>query len=181
MTQTASSTRPSDADGFRRAWKVVVRRWDETVQRARRLPENQLHERVDGEWSFIETLRHLVFATDAWILRAILRDPVPYHPLGLAHTEMPADTPGVPAHADARPSLDEILAVRAERMASVRQLLDQLTDRRLDELTEPVLEPGYPESKSFRVRGCLGTVVHEEWLHREYAERDLAVLERRSP
>jgi hypothetical protein len=30
------------------------------------------------------------------------------------------------------------------------------------------------------MRRCLGAVVNEEWLHREFAERDLAVLERRS-
>ena len=169
---------PTDAEGFRRAWEVVGRRWDAAVQRARAVPEDLLHERVDGEWSFIETLRHLVLATDAWVLRAVLGDPAPYHPLGLAHTEMPADTPLVPHDADARPSLDEILAVRADRMATVARVLDDLTDERLEEMTEPVLEPGYPGSESYPVRRCLGTVVHEEWLHREYAERDLAVLER---
>jgi hypothetical protein len=171
--------RATDADGFRRAWDVVVRRWDQAVQRARALPEDLLHERVDGEWSFIETLRHLVMATDAWVLRAVLGDPAPYHPLGLAHSEMPADTPGVPHDPDARPSLDEILAVRANRMATVARVLHDLTDQRLEELTQPVLEPGYPESESFLVRRCLGAVVNEEWLHREYAERDLADLERR--
>jgi hypothetical protein len=41
-----------------------------------------------------------------------------------------------------------------------------------------VLDPGYPESKAFPVSRCLSAVVTEEWLHREYAERDLAVLER---
>src|SRR4051794_25355733 len=171
--------RPTDAAGFRAAWDVVVRRWDAAVQRARELPEGLLHQRVDGEWSFIETLRHLVFATDAWVLRAVLGDPAPYHPLGLAHSEMPADTPAVPHDPDARPSLDEVLAVRAERMAMVTRVLDELTDERLDEMTEPVLEPGYPEPVAFPVRRCLTTVVHEEWLHREYAERDLAVLQAR--
>jgi hypothetical protein len=172
--------RPTDADGFRRAWEVVVRRWEGAVQRARALPDELLHERVDGEWSFIETQRHLVMATDAWVGRAILGDPAPYHPLGLAHTEMPADTPGVPHDAAARPSLDEILAVREGRMATVRRVLSELTDERLDEMTEPVLEPGYPESEAFQVRRCLGAVVNEEWAHREFAERDLAVLESRS-
>ena len=171
--------RPTDADGFRRAWEVVVRRWDAAVQRARELPEDLLHERVDGEWSFIETQRHLVMATDAWVGRALLGDPAPYHPLGLAHTEMPADTPGVPHEAGARPSLDEILAVRAGRMATVARVLGELTDERLDARTEPVLEPGYPASESFEVRRCLGTVLNEEWAHREFAERDLAVLEGR--
>jgi hypothetical protein len=172
--------RPSDADGFRRAWNVVVRRWDAAVDRARALPEDLLHERVDGEWSFIETLRHLVFATDAWVLRAVLGDPAPYHPLGLAHSEMPSDTPAVPREADARPALQEILAVRTLRMATVTKVLDELTDDQLETMTQPVLEPGYPESESFPVRRCLGAVVNEEWLHREYAERDLAVLEGRS-
>jgi hypothetical protein len=172
--------RPTDAAGFRRGWDVVVRRWDAAVQRARALPEDLLHERVDGEWSFVETLRHLVFATDAWVLRAVLGDPAPFHPLGLAHTEMPADTPGVPRLADARPSLAEVLAVRRDRMATVARVLDDLTDERLEAQTEPVLEPGYPESKAFPVRRCLGAVLDEEWLHRTYAERDLAVLESRS-
>lgn len=172
--------RPDDAAGFRAAWDVVVRRWDTAVQRARALPEDLLHEQVDGEYSFIETLRHLVFATDAWVMRAVLGGPRPFHPLGVPHSEMPADTPGVPHDPDARPTLDEILAVRADRMATVAQVLQELTDERLGEMTRPVLEPGYPESESFPVRRCLRAVVTEEWLHRAYAERDLTVLERQS-
>jgi hypothetical protein len=43
-------------------------------------------------------------------------------------------------------------------------------------MTEPVTEPGYPESKSFPVRRCLGAIVNEEWEHRLFAERDLDVL-----
>ncbi|SDT37938.1 DinB superfamily protein [Friedmanniella luteola] len=172
--------RPTGAEGFRQAWDVVGRRWEVAVQRARALPEDLLHERVDGEWSFVETLRHLVFATDAWVLRAVLGDPAPYHPLGLAHTEMPADTPGVPHEGAVRPSLEEVLAVRAGRVATVAQVLRELTDDRLDAMTAPVLEPGYPEPGPHPLRRCLGAVVSEEWMHREYAERDLAHLERRS-
>jgi hypothetical protein len=173
--------RPTDADGFREAWPVVVRRWDAAVQRARSLPEDVLHERVDGEWSFIETLRHLVFVTDAWLLRAVLGNPAPFHSLGLVHTEMPVDTPLVPHDPEARPSLDEILAVRTERMATVARALDELTDEQLDARTQPVLEPGYPASESYAERRCFTTVLNEEWLHREYAERDLARLEGQSP
>jgi hypothetical protein len=64
--------RPADADGFRDAWDTLERLWQQTVERARGMAPNLLHERVDEEWSFIETLRHLVFATDAWVKRAIL-------------------------------------------------------------------------------------------------------------
>jgi hypothetical protein len=63
--------RPIDPAGFREAWDIVERLWDETVARARRLAPQLLHESVNGEWSFIQTLRHLVFATDAWIHRVL--------------------------------------------------------------------------------------------------------------
>ena len=59
------------------------------------------------------------------------------------------------------------------------RVLDELTDERLGQMTQQTLKPGYPESKPFSVLRCLSAVVNEEWLHREYAERDLAVLERR--
>jgi hypothetical protein len=175
-----AALRATDADGFREAWSVIERRWVPTVERARRLPEAVLHERVDGEWSFIETLRHLVFATDAWVRRALLGDPSPYHPLGLPHDDMP-DLPGVPRDRDARPGLEEMLAVRADRMAGVREVMAGLTDDDVHGTTEPVLEPGYPESESFPVQRCLRAVVVEEWEHRLFAERDLDVLEGTRP
>jgi len=172
--------RPADADGFREAWDILDRLWQQTVARARGMAPELLHERVDGEWSFIETLRHLVFATDAWVKRAILGEPSPWDPLDLPHDEMP-DEASVPRDRDARPSLDEVLALRADRMTAVRHVLADLTDEKLAGMTEPVTEPGYPEQESFAVRRCLQAILNEEWLHRLYAERDLDVLDSRSP
>lgn len=168
---------PADAAGFRVAWAALEALWEQTVDRARGLPPELLHRRVDGEWSFIETLRHLVFATDAWISRAYLGEPAPFHPLGLPHTEMPAN-PAVPRDLAARPSLDEILAVRAERTATVRRVVTELTDERLAGETTPVTAPGYPEPEAFAVRCCLQAIVIEEWEHRLFAERDLDKLNR---
>ena len=170
--------RPADADGFREAWDILGRLWQQTTERARGMAPELLYQRVDGEWSFIETLRHLVFATDAWVRRAILGEPSPWDPLDLPHDEMP-DEPAVPRDRDARPSLDEVLALRADRMATVGQVLAGLTDERLAGVTEPVTEPGYPEPESFAVRRCLQAVLSEEWEHRLYAERDFDVLEAR--
>ena len=167
---------PADAAGYREAWDILERLWSETVERARGLAPELLHERVDGEWSFIETLRHLVFATDAWVKRAILGVPSPWDPLDLPHDEMP-DEPSVPRDLDARPSLGEVLALRADRMATVRQVLAGLTDEKLAGMTEPVMEPGYPEPGSFAVRRCLQAILNEEWEHRLYAERDFDALE----
>jgi hypothetical protein len=167
--------RPADADGFREAWDILERLWQRTVGRARGMDPNLLHQRVEGEWSFIETLRHLVFATDAWVKRAMLGEPSPWDRLDLPHDEMP-DIPSVPRDRDARPSLDEVLALRADRMATVRHVIADLTDEQLAGRTEPVMEPGYPEPESFAVRRCLQAIVSEEWEHRLYAERDFDVL-----
>jgi uncharacterized protein YjbI with pentapeptide repeats len=167
--------RPSDPAGFREAWDVVERLWGETVERARRMRPELLHESVDGEWSFIETLRHLVFATDSWIRRTVLGDPSPWDPLDLPWDEMP-DLPGVPRDRDVRPSLDAVLALRRDRMSTVRQVVEGLTDESLDGHTEPVDAPGWPEPRSYPVRDCLLIVLSEEWEHRGYAERDLDAL-----
>ncbi|HKG49217.1 MAG TPA: DinB family protein [Actinomycetales bacterium] len=171
--------RPTDAAGFRAAWDVVERLWGGTVERARRLDPALLHESVDGEWSFIETLRHLAFATDAWVGRAILGDAAPWHPLDLPWDEMP-DTPGVPRDRAARPSLETVLELRRDRMSTVRRVVDDLTEESLAGHTEPIEGPGWPRPRSFPVRECLLIVLNEEWEHRLYAERDLDALEARS-
>jgi hypothetical protein len=63
-------------------------------------------------------------------------------------------------------------------MALVRRVLDDLDDAELDRQTEPCVGPGWPrEGDTFTVRTCLRIVLNEEWHHRLYAERDLAVLE----
>ncbi|MEV0651112.1 hypothetical protein AB0I28_38245 [Phytomonospora sp. NPDC050363] len=66
-------------------------------------------------------------------------------------------------------------------MGSVRRVVDGLTEESPAAGTEPVDVPGWPRPQSFPVRECLLTVLNEEWEHRLYAERDLAVLEKRGP
>ena len=169
--------RPTDPDGFRTAWDIVERLWAQTADRARRLDPDLLNQSVDEEWSYIETLRHLVFATDSWLRRAILGDPAPWHELDLPWDEMP-DVPGVPRDRDVRPSLDTVLELRRDRMAGVRGYLSGLTEESLSAQTEPVEGPGWPpESARFPVRECLLIILSEEWEHRRYAERDLDTLE----
>ena len=89
------------------------------------------------------------------------------------------DTPGVPRDRDARPSLDEALALRRGRMATVREVIDGLTDESLAAHTEPVEGPGWPPARSFPVRECLLVTLNEEYYHRQFAERDLDALQAR--
>jgi hypothetical protein len=50
----------------------------------------------------------------------------------------------------ARPSLEEVLALRADRMTTVRQVVADLTDETLAGRTGPVLEPGLPGTGELR-------------------------------
>jgi DinB superfamily len=167
--------RPTDADGFREAWTLVVQLWEDTVARARTLPPELLHESVNGEWSFIETQRHLLFATDSWIGRVLLGDPNPWHALDLPFAEIAEDAE-VPNDRTARPSLDEVLALRAERIELVRTVVVNLTDVSMNACTTPVDAPGWPDGLSCAAYDCLLCVLNEEWQHRLYAERDLDLL-----
>jgi DinB family protein/pentapeptide repeat protein len=170
--------RPTDSDGFRDAWAILERLWEDTVGRARTFPEAALHRGVDDEWSFIQTLRHLGFASAAWVGRMVLGNASPWHPLDLPWDEAPG-WEGVPWDRAARPSLEEVLALRRERQAMVRGVVESLTDERLAcEVTR--LEPGWPQLEGFSLQECLSIVLNEEWEHRLYAERDLSELEKGS-
>jgi hypothetical protein len=83
----------------------------------------------------------------------------------------------VPIDLHADPDLDEVLAVRAGRQARVAGFLVTLTNEQLAGTTTPVGTPGYPPGVAYSVARCLGAVLREEFLHRTFAERDLAVLE----
>ena len=89
--------------------------------------------------------------------------------------------PGVPRDRDVRPSLDEVLELRRDRRSTVAAVLAAQTDESLNTSTTPVEAPGWPlPGSSYPVRTCLRVVLNEEWCHRQFAERDLAVLEARA-
>ena len=69
---------------MRAAWATLERTWAATLERVAAMPDGTVDVSVGGEWSFAQTLRHLVLATDTWLRRAILQVEQPFHPLGLA-------------------------------------------------------------------------------------------------
>jgi hypothetical protein len=158
-----------DRASLHSAWSIEEAFWSDTVLRALRLREDQLNERVNGEWSFIETLRHLINVTDAWIGEVVLEKSSPYDPIGL-----PPDffTPGpeLGLDRDSHPSLAQVLDVRTRRMTQVREAIAETPDDGLDRLCAPF-------GGRFTVLGAFQNVIFEEWAHHVYAIRDLALIE----
>ena len=76
--------RAADPEGLVGAWAMIETKWSQTVARGRELPEPLLYQQVDGEWSFVQTHRHLVLVTDCWLRRMVKGIDYPYHPWGLA-------------------------------------------------------------------------------------------------
>ena len=102
------------ADDVRAMWDTIERLWAQAIERAGRQPAAALTQQVNEEWSFTQTLRHLVFITDAWASRTVLDEEVPYHPLGLPQSWYPAaDAAALGIDPTAQPGYAEILAARA--------------------------------------------------------------------
>ncbi|WIV56066.1 DinB family protein [Amycolatopsis nalaikhensis] len=168
------ATSPED---YRAAWDAIEKLWSATLERAKLLPEAELHKQVDGEWSFVETHRHLLFASDAWLGNAVLEEDSPYHPLGFPAGGMPPEEAAkLGLTLDATPTLEEVLSPRLARMAVMRRVVDGLTAAELDRVCGRKPADPYPEQE-YVVRRCLKVVLKEEAEHHRYAVRDLAVLE----
>ncbi len=159
-----SQGRPADVDAMRRAWHDHRTTWEAAVARAEQLPDDRRHAAVDGEWSFVETLRHLVFATDKWWTVPVAGGG--FHRLGLPNTgSRDFGWPGVELEAD--PTFDEALAAWRDRADLVARTVDGLAATALDDEVD-VLENG-PHA----IRDCLGVVLEEHFQHLRYALRDL--------
>jgi len=164
-------------DDVRAIWATIEKLWAQAAQRAGRLPEAALDQQVNQEWSFSQTLRHLVFITDAWASRTVLDEEMPYHPLGLPQSWYPArDAAALGIDLTAQPGYAEVLAARADRMAVMHRIVAGLTDDNLGRLCQRSPAPGYPDEKR-RVIDCIAVVMDEEIEHYRFAVRDLAILE----
>jgi hypothetical protein len=165
--------RAGDPEGLRAAWATLERTWAATLERAAAMPAGTVDVSVGGEWSFAQTLRHLVLATDMWLGRAILDIEQPFHPIGQADASLETEGRDMSVFATVTPSYPEVLEVRAERVAMVRDFLTNVTS---EVLAEPRRHPHAPEHPE-TVLSCLHTILEEEWEHLRFAERDLDTIE----
>jgi hypothetical protein len=159
-----------------KGWRALHADWAATIDRLRASPGME-HRTVSGEWSALQTLRHLVFVHDSWFRRCVLGSTQLFTPIGLAIDYVPdREKQGLDLTAD--PSLDEVAAVRTEQAAELREWLMTVTPAQLA-ATAPIPEgegwPPYARGRS--TRQCLGTVLNEEFAHHGFCVRDLDLLE----
>src|SRR5262245_59583695 len=156
--------RASDPDGLRAAWAELEMVWTPTIARARALGEEKAQESVNEEFSFVQTVRHLVMAMDKWFTMPILGEG--FHPMGIPNTgSLEFPWPGLDY--SLKPTLAEALAVRADRAATFRAYLADVDGADFPREVE-VLENG-----TVTVLDCIWTVLEEEFWHHRYAVRDL--------
>jgi hypothetical protein len=159
-----SHLHPTQPDRMREGWQEFVTAWSTTIQRAQDLPDEQRHASVDGEWSFVDTIRHLVFATDKWFTVPIVGGA--FHPLGLPNSGSAAfPWPGLDVVADA--TFDDAVAAWRDRAALLRDHLDGIEPPALD--AEVIVLENGPSA----AHDCIGVVFEEHFQHLRYAIRDL--------
>ena len=165
--------RAGDPAGLRGAWAQLERTWSATLDRVAGMPDGTVDISVAGEWSFAETLRHLVLATDAWLRKAVQGVEQPFHPLGLAGPEAADDGVDMSIFTSGPPTYAEVLEVRAQHQDLVRGFLATVTT---DELAAPRTNPWAPELPETTL-SCLHVILQEEWEHHRYAVRDLDLID----
>src|ERR1700677_586 len=163
----------ADPDGLRAAWAALERTWPATYERAAAMPAGTVDVSVGGEWSFAQTLRHLVLATDIWLGRVVLEIEQPFHPIGLWYAGAEEDGMDMSAFATVTPPYAEVLQVRAGRVAMVRDYLAAVTS---EVLAAPRKSP-YDPGRQMTIRSCLHVILREEWEHLRYAVRDLDAIQ----
>jgi hypothetical protein len=165
--------RAGDPDGLCAACAALERTWAATLERVAAMPAGTVDVSVGGEWSFAQTLRHLVMATDMWLGRAILEIEQPFHPLGLLDTGTETDGLDMSIFATVAPSYSDVLEARAGRVAMVHDFLATVTSDDLAATRKNPHDPKFPET----TLSCLHVILEEEWEHHRYAARDLDAIE----
>lgn len=145
--------RATDPEALQAVWAAVERAWGAVVGRVESMPDGTVEISIDEEWTFAQTLRHLLLATDMWLGKAVLRREQPFHPLALGATA-PGGS-GRSVFATETPTYPEVLLAHADRVAMGRGFLATVTAEGLAAERPNPHDPEYPET----VLSCLHTIL----------------------
>jgi hypothetical protein len=144
-------------------------RLESTITRLNSFTEAERQQRVNDEWSAVESLRHLVLVIDLWLSRQILGESDPFDPMALPPTFMPPKLfPDSSIDPDAHPSCDEACEVLRGRMTNLHHYVDSLMP---EELSRSI------EAHAGTVGGALSVILTELEAHDRFINRDLDRLE----
>lgn len=154
-------------DGMVATWAALEHEWSITMSLAATLPESAMLESVNGQWSLVQTLRHLVFATDKWFTAPIVGQP--FDAMGIPNSGSASFAwPGIDR--DANPTMSAVEEVRRARMDSFGAFLAAVAESDLQR------EVDVAENGPHTILDCVHTVFEEEFWHNRYARRDLLLL-----
>lgn len=161
------------AADYRAMWVTVEGLWSRLLDRAEALTEEQRQTRIDGEWSLVETLRHLAFAIDTWVGNMIRGEADPWHSLGLPPTDYgDSNASAIGIDVTAQVTFADTLTLYDRRRALMREVVAAVTDAELEEVRDRAPAPAWgPEPHS--VAECLRVVMNEHCQHYGFATRDL--------
>lgn len=167
--------RSTDPLELLKGFRAIRAAWLATLERLHRMPSGSEHQRVGGEWSSLETLRHLVFVHECWFRRCCLGSTGPLTAFGLVPDYVLEHEPGLDR--TATPSLDEVLTVRELQSAELDRWLSTVT---AEALSKPAPVPegsGWPPyARGMSVLECAHVVLNEEWEHHGFCVRDIGLL-----
>ena len=159
---------PADpADAQQRA-AALSQQLRTTTERAAKFGDDDLHRGVNGEWSTVQSLRHLVMVIDVWLSKTIAGEDDPFHPIGLPPHFVGATIPGSSIDPDANPTFAEACAVLDGRLARVREFAASVTEADLARAVG---------THAKTVAGALGVVFDELAAHDSFVNRDLDLIE----
>lgn len=159
----------ADVDEARASTTAAAERLETTIARAAAFTEDELQQGVGGEWSTVQSLRHIVLVIDLWLGRTIQGEQDPFHPMALPPSFMPPKLfPDCSIDPDACPSFADARDTARDRLAALRRYVDEaLTD---DELHRAI--GGHAGS----VGGGLSVIFDELAAHDRFINRDLDLL-----
>lgn len=159
--------RPDTPVDMLTTWAALETEWATTTVTVQAVSAEAAHSSVNGEWSYVETLRHLIFAMDKWFTSPVVE--AGFHPMGLPNTgSINYPWPGLDL--SLTPTLDQVLATRVDRATRFRSFLETVASDDLERSIDVAENGPHP------LRECIFTVFEEEFWHLRYARRDLLVL-----
>jgi hypothetical protein len=157
---------PADIDAARASVDEVATKLNATIARASRLTEDQRRQRVNDEWSAIESLRHIVFVVDIWLGKLIRGEDDPFHAMGLPPHFVQQPPPSIDPNAD--PTFDEACEAVRGRLEILRSYVDGLAP---EEMSRGI------GTHAKNVAGGLGVIFDELLAHDSFINRDLNEIE----